>query len=218
MDGTTPDANGTSASRSYLTTALGLFALTLIILAAAFILNHQLRPRVGIAPPRTGKTPSVTRGSGPTPVRPTATPITTLIPSTPASRAPTPTVPPRQQVVQAYYRYWLAYSRALYTLDASHMHNVADDGELQRVQAEVAGFRQEDRAVHVLVTHHYLLLRLTGKRAQVYDQQLDRSFLINPVTKQPHTASTAGHTEKDIYFLKKIDGVWKVTKSLRQQG
>lgn len=217
MDESTTDmTRGPHSGRPYWMVALILLGVVALVLAAAFLLNQRLRLPIGIEPAATTRpsTPSTRPVTNPT-AAPTGSPVT----STPTTTATTtPMLSPRQQVVQAYRGYWHIYSRALYTLRTSGVNAVAADGELQRIQAEVAGFRQEDRAVHVRVTHHYLIVSVRGDRAQLYDEQLDRSFLIDPVTKDPHTASNKGHRETDIYFLKKIDGVWKVTKSLRQQG
>lgn len=205
-----------NSGQPYWRVALILLGVIVLVLAAAFLLNRRLRSPVGIAPAATAR-PTRTSGPSPGTTPPTVAPTT---PSATSTATGTPTLPPspRQQVIQAYRQYWQVYSRALYTLDTSQVHTVAVDGELVRIKAEVAGFRKQDRAVHVRVTHHYLIVSITGDRARLYDEQLDRSFLINPITKEPHTAPNNGHREKDIYFLRKIGGVWKVTKSLRQQG
>jgi len=118
--------------------------------------------------------------------------------------------------MQAYHRYWQDYSQALYTLDTSHMGSVATGAELRRVQAEVAGFRRRTRAVHVRVTHSALIVSIKGDSATVYDEIHNRSFTIDPVTKQPPQGSNQVDVEKDIYFFKNIHGIWKVTKSLRE--
>lgn len=219
MDEMTPGAKRSSTERPYRTTALALLILVIVLLGAAFFLNQRLRPHVGIAPVRVTPhaTSSTTAHDTTALPRPTVA-ATPLVTATSSPSTPTPTLTPRQQIAQAYHRYWQDYSRALYTLDATRMSAVAAGGELTRVQAEVAGFRQENRAVHVRVTHHELLVKVTGDRAQVYDEEIDRSFLIDPVTKQPPDAPNKGHLEKDIYFLQRIDGTWKVTGSLRQQG
>ena len=89
--------------------------------------------------------------------------------------------------------------------------------ELKRVQAEVADLRQRNRAVHVRVSHSALIVSIKGNMATVYDDQRDSSFLINPVTNEPHNGSVQPYPEKDIYYLRKMNGDWKVVKSLRQR-
>jgi CYTH domain-containing protein len=97
------------------------------------------------------------------------------------------------------------------------MSDVATGNELRRVQAEVAALQQRHRAVRVRVSHSALIVSIKGDRATVYDEQHDRSFLINPVTKEPHNGSVPPFLEKDIYYLQKVDGTWKIVKSLRQR-
>lgn len=220
MDETGARTDGTEP-RPFWAIGLALLALVLVLLAGAFLLTRHFTSHVGIEPTahRPGKTiPSpATHRSGGAPATTSPTAATTATPA-PTAQA-TPTLSPRQQVTQAYHRYWQTYSQALYTLDTSRMDTVATDSELKRVQAEVAGFRREGRAVHVRVTHDAVIVSLKGDAATVYDEQHDRSFLIDPVTKGPHVGpNSPAHLEKDIYYFKKVHGVWKVVKSLRQQG
>ena len=120
--------------------------------------------------------------------------------------------------MHAYHRYWQDYSQALYTLNTSHMGDVAIGAELRRVRAEVDGFRRRNDAVRVRVTHHALIVAMKGNTATIYDEVLNRSFLIDPVTKQPPRGSNQADLEKNIYSLKKTDGAWKVIRVLRQKG
>ena len=219
----TTDTNANShRSPSYWKVGLALLALVVVLLVGAFLLNHQLRPRVGVAPAATisGTTPHPTSGLRGRTSTSTAQPAIATATSTrvgPTAR-PTPTPTPRQALMQAYHRYWQNYTQALYTLDPSHMGEVATGAELRRVQAEVAGFRRRNDAVRVRVTHHALIVSIKGDTATIYDEVLNRSFLIDPITKQPPHGSNQADLEKNIYSLKKIDGAWKVTKVLRQKG
>ena len=213
---------GSDRHRPYRMVGLVLLGLVVIVLSVAFFVNQRLRPHVGVAslpataPAKALPTPGGHKGQGTLPVAaPTAAASATTVTST---VRPSPILTPRQQVQQAYHNYWQDYSQALYTLDTSHMSDVATGDELKRVQAEVAGFRQENRAVHVQVAHNALIVAIKGATATLYDEQHDGSFLIDPVTKEPHHGPNKVHVEKDIYFLKKINGIWKVTKSLRQKG
>jgi hypothetical protein len=215
-------ANPESAGRTpYWLVGLALLAVVVILLVAAFLLNEHLRSNVGVQP----LTPSVSKKGGTAPKRPSGTVIPTKVSPTPAvtrsptlTPRPTPTPTPRQQVTQAYYRYWRGYSQALYTLTTSHIGQVAAGGELRRIEAEVAGFRRQNYAVRVRVSHHALIVSIKGDTATIYDEVLNRSFAIDPVTKQPGQGSNRADLEKNIYTLKRIGGVWKVTKLLRQQG
>lgn len=217
VDETEARVKSDSGSRTpYWVIGLGLLGVVVVLLVAAFFLNQGLRSHVGIQP----LTPSVSKKGVSSPGQQTTSLPSTVAP-TAAPRAtaqPTPTLSPRQQVKQAYDRYWQTYSQSLYTLDTSRMSGVAADGELHRVEAEVAGFRRQNFAVRVRVTHHVLIVSIKGDTATVYDQVLNRSFAIDPVTKRPGQGSNRADLEKNIYTLKRIEGVWKVTKLLRQQG
>ncbi len=203
----------------YWVVGLAFLAVVVIILAAAFLLNRQLRSPVGIQPlARTSASsvpaPAGHRGgaSAITP-RPVVTPAPTSMPTA----APTPILSPRQQVVQAYHRYWQDYGQALYTLNTSHLSVVAADGELQQVRAQVVSLREAKRAVRVLVSHHALIVYIKGNNATIYDEIRNRSFTINPITKQPPRGSSQADLERDLYYLRKIHGSWKVVKSLREE-
>ena len=123
-----------------------------------------------------------------------------------------------QEIEDAYRRYWDVYSDALFNLDTSRLSSVATDEELRLMREEVEDFRRRGRAVRAVVTHSYLVLDVTESSATVYDEILDSSFLINPVTKQPPEGPDTRQLSKDIFYLKKLDGTWKVVRSLRQEG
>jgi hypothetical protein len=220
MDKTTLGSNPQPESRTpFWLTGLILLGVVVVVLVAAFLLNQHFRPHVGIEPSvrtpvRSASTPtSHTGGVAPATAQPTAS-----VAATPVSTVqPTPALSSRQQVVQAYHSYWRDYSQALYRLNTTDMTRVAAGKELHRVAAEVAALRQRARAVHVLVSHSALIVSVKGNSATLYDQQTDRSFLINPLTKEPRNGSAPPYVEKDIYFLQKIHGAWMVVKSLRQR-
>lgn len=217
MDETTGPGRQPQRRPAYWVVGLALLGVIAVVLVAAFLLNGHLRPHVGIQPlTHTPGSPTVSRLTG---ASATGTPQATISP-TPTSVAtvsPTPVLTPRQQVIQAYHRYWRAYGQTLYTLNTSPMDGVAAGSELTQVQSQVASLRQQRRAVHVVVSHHALIVSVKGNNATVYDEIRNRSFTINPVTKQPPHGSNQADLEKDIYFLQKIHGRWKVVKSLRQE-
>jgi hypothetical protein len=215
---TPADRNGVSEpGRPYWLVGLALLGLVLTILGVAFILDRQLRPRVEMQPvaAEIGEEPSALVAAegrpGQTPTPPSAAP---------AAVAATPTADPRllQEIEDAYRRYWEVYSDALFNLDTSRLLEVATDDELRRMREEVEDFRRRNRAVRAVVTHSYLVVDVTASEAKVYDEIRDSSSLIDPVTKQPPQGPDAGQLSKDIFFLRKVDGTWKVIRSLRQGG
>jgi hypothetical protein len=221
MDDTTPRRNPQSDHQaSFWVIGFILLGVIVVVLAAAFLLNQHFRSHVGIepavrTPTRSASTPtSHTGGTGSATAQPTGSQIPTPIPTTTPTVAPTP----RSAVMDAYDRYWRAYSQALYTLNTSAIGQVAGGNELRRVKAEVASFKRNNDAVHVRVSHHALIVAIKGNSATIYDEQHDGSWAIDPVTKEPHQGPNRRHLEKDFYYLKNTGGIWKVVKSVRQEG
>lgn len=218
MDETTTGINPQSEHRTpFWMVGLVLLGVVVVVLAGAFLVTQHFRSHVGIEPSAPATTGSASTpnghpgGAAPATAQSTASVAPTSVPAV----APTPTLSPRQQVVQAYYSYWQVYSQALYTLDASRMSNVATGGELRQVQAQGTSLRRDRRAVRTRVTHHALVVSIKRDKATVYDEILNRSFTIDPVTKQPPQGSKQADLEKDIYFFQRIHGNWKIVKSVR---
>ena len=202
---------------------LGLLVVLAILVSGAFLLNRQFRARIGIQE-GTVSLAAASAAASPAPVSPVATAsvassVAGSAASTVVSIAPSAsgdTSPVAQQVAAAYQHYWAVYSDALLNLDTSQVSQVATGDELQRMQQEVAGFRAKNHALRVVVDHHFFVFDVTPTDAKVYDETRDRSYTVDPVTKQPPTGPDQADIEKDIYFLQDIDGTWKVTKSVRQ--
>jgi hypothetical protein len=221
MDETTTGINPQSEHRTpFWVVGLMLLGVVVVVLVGAFLVTQHFRSHVGIepavrTPARSSLTPSDhTRGAAPATAQSTVSVVPTPVPTV----SPTSALSPRQQVMQAYNQYWQDYSQALYTLSTSRIGQVAAGDEFRRVKAEVAGFRQSNDAVHVRVSHHALIVAIKGNTATIFDTEHDGSWAIDPVTKEPYQAPNRHHLEKDIYFLKKTSGVWKVVKSVRQEG
>ena len=214
-----PVVSGTpEGRRPYWPVAAGLLAFVLVLVVAGFLLNRHFRASVGVT-----AAPTI---SAPTASAPASSAVSAASPSVIASAAasssvwpaPTGTVTPLgQEVAAAYQHYWQVYSDALLRLDTSQLSEVATGDELQRIQAEVDGIRKKNEAVRVSAEHNYFVFNVTPTQANVYDEVHDRSFTVDPVTKQPGQGPQGMNVEKDTYFLSKVDGVWKVTKSTRQR-
>ncbi len=222
--GSAPERNDESPpARAYCPIGLALVALVVAVLGAAFVLDRQLRPRVDVqpaAPPAVEAiAPSASTQVLPTPARssPTAAPS----PSAEGGIAPErPADDPRlvQEIEDAYRGYWEVYSAALFNLDTSRLPEIAVDDELHRLREEIEDFRRRNRAVRAVVTHSHLVIDVTATEATIYDEIRDSSFLIDPVTKGPPQSADPRHVVKDIFYLKKVEGTWKVHKHLRQEG
>jgi len=206
--------------RPFWVIGLILLGVVLVILAGAFVVSHHFRSHVGIesgarTPVRSSSTPGAYMGGG---AAATAQSTVSATPTSVPTVQPTPTLSPRQQVMQAYHHYWRDYRQALYTLTTFRLSRVAAGNELQRLESEVAGFKKRGYAVRVRVTHHALIVSITGDTATVYDEVLNRSYAVDLVTKQPGQGSSQADREKNMYSLQQFQGVWKVTKVLRQGG
>jgi hypothetical protein len=181
------------------------------------LLDRQLRPQADVQPAAPAAIEAVL-GPAPTQI---PTPARSAPPGAESGVAPgQPADAPRlvQEIEDAYRRYWEFYSAALFDLDASRLPDVAADDELRRLRDEIADLRRRNRAVRAVITHSFLVVDVTESEAKVYDEMRDSSFLIDPVTKQPPQGPDARHLEKDIFYYRKVEGTWKVIKSLRQEG
>ncbi len=213
---------------------LVMFGIIVVILVGAFLLNRQFRPRVGIEPVATplASSQAQARATPVVAVQPTAQPsptapaasTPTIVPITqaPSGAAPVakPTADPAvaKEVEQAYLKYWQVYGDALLSLDTSRVPDVAMDEELRRIQEQVDSFKQRKQAVRVDVSHRYFVFDVSGDDAKVYDEITNRSWAVDAVTKEPSKGPGESDLEKDTYFFKKIDGTWRVTKSVTQRG
>lgn len=200
-------------TRRSLLIGLGLLLLVLLILGSAWVVNARLRPATEIV--------QVPESTSPVPAA--ATPQTSSPPAASAIAPPlagmaTPDPELERAVEQAYLRYWERYSEALETLDTSRVPEVATGEELARIQEEVESVRQKGQAVRVDVSHNYVIFDIEPDEAKVFDEILNRSYSIDPVTLSPSQGPDVTDLEKDTYFFTKVDGVWKVTKSVRQEG
>jgi hypothetical protein len=200
---------------------LGLVGIVIVLIVAAFLLNRQFGARIGTQPGAvsTASPSPSTQASASVASAVAAAAAVNTFSSTGASAVPSASAdnsPLAQQVFAAYQRYWQVYSDALLNLDTSQVSQVATGDELDRIQQEVAGFHAKNHALRVVVDHHFFVFDVTPNDAKVYDETRDRSYTVDPVTKQPPTGPDQADIEKDIYFLQAVDGTWKVTKSVRQ--
>ncbi|HLG72492.1 MAG TPA: hypothetical protein VK009_18905 [Chloroflexota bacterium] len=199
---------------------LALLGVLVALVAGAFLLDKQFRSRIGVQPVAVNVASSsaaVPASRVPVADAASVAPVASVNASIVASAASSNS-PAAQAVLDAYQHYWQVYSNALLNLDTSHVGDVAAGEELTRIQQEVANFKQRNDAVRVVVEHHYLVFDVNADNAKVYDEVHDRSYAVDPVTKQPPQGPDQAHIEKDTFFFTKTDGGWKVSASTRQRG
>ncbi len=141
---------------------------------------------------------------------PTAVPTPTPTPTP----APAPSV--EEEVEAAYLAYWDAYALAALWLDASLMEGFASGEELRRIRDEVAALRESGVALRVVVEHDLLVVVTSPASAVVVDQVTNRSFYVDPVSKQPPRAEGGGEELRDTVFMEKAGERWIATGSQRE--
>jgi hypothetical protein len=201
-----------SARRSL---GLGLIGLAAAALLVAIVQSVplQLTNVDGRAAAPALETPAPRPGA----TGPTARTVLPLVgKSTPAPPV-TASLARRATIENAYLRYWDYYSDALFHLDITRIPEVAAGEEVQRIQEEVEGFRRRDRAVRVRVSHRYTIGEGPAG-AWIRDEITDRSFTIDPRTKQPSQGPGAGDVVRDLFLMKEFGDSWKVIKTTRERG
>lgn len=188
---------------------LALFVLVLIILGGAFFLNDRLKPKVGIEPVVTGIA-SVTATAIPTQI---SSPAPTIGGVAPPATVDSSTE--KAAVIQAYLHYWDVYSKALLTLDTSHLPEVMAGDELIQARQVVDNLQAQHHAAKTEVKHHLVVVSLTQNKAVIQDEYLNRSYLVDASTKRPLHTPTSGQTESISCQLSLQNGTWKVVKVIK---
>ena len=136
---------------------------------------------------------------------------------------PLPTVPPalEAEVAEAYLHYFDVRSEALLNLDPSRLPEVAAGAALTGLEQGIEMDGAEGHAVQTDVQHDFAVLRVEGDQAVVADQYRDRSIFVDPATRQPlpgqvQPAPEEAPVVRVLYYLQRIDGVWKVIRGERE--
>jgi len=132
--------------------------------------------------------------------------VTTPITSTDTSVTPAL----QDEISKAYARYWDVSAEAFWSLDDSQLSSVMADNELAGALKTMDDLRTEGRAGATLVTHNAVIVKATEDEAQIFDNVADRSFYVDPATKKQLNVPSEAENLTGFYFLRKIDGVWKV--------
>lgn len=206
--------------RPFWVVGLALLGFVIVVLASAFLLDRQLRPRVGIEPaPATSAiaAPTLTANRSPTAgATPAAQPTSVIPVATAFSGVRTSDSVQAREIEEAYLRYWNILVQGYLTLDSTQFAEVMAGAELARQQQEVRDLRLRGRAAKLEVTHRAAMSEIASDRAVVYDEYLNRSVFVDPTTKQELPASEPPETERISFELRKIDSKWKVTDAARR--
>ena len=122
-----------------------------------------------------------------------------------------------EEVETAYSRFWDVRTDAARNLDVSRLPEVMDGPALEREQQQIADLQARGLAAVVEADHDVGLLSLTPEEAELYDEYVNHSYLVDPVSREPVGAPEPDETVKVTFRLHKLDGVWKVVDSERQE-
>jgi len=204
-------ADQAQRSRSIWLAGGGVLLVVLVVLGSAFALDRYFRPRVGIEPAAGASV------AGASPTAPTATTpsssaagqgaVVTITQAADISRLGSQR---EREVARAYLRYWDVYAQAMETLDTSRLAEVTAGARHQEAVEEVGDLKTEGIAARIQVKHSFAVNRASEDEATIRDEYVNSSYAINPVSKQPVGEPGTSERLLDTYFLRRVDGVWKV--------
>jgi hypothetical protein len=206
--------------RSYWLVGLALLVVVALLLGGGTVLSQRLRPKVGLQSATTAhaQEPSkfgfILTRLAPQPSSHDAGPVT----------APSPEAGPTaieidpallEEVEAAYSKFWDIRTEAALNLDITRLSEVMAGPALEREQQQIHDLQARGVAAVIGGDHEVGLLSLTQDEAELYDEYVNRSYLVDPVTREPVGAPEPDETIKVSFRLQRIDGVWKVVDSER---
>jgi hypothetical protein len=200
--GAAPSGPPRGAARRTVRPVAGIAAVAVLAAAA-----------VGIAlATRGGQT--VPAAVAPTPPGPAVTVVPQPTSSAPPQASPSATAIPlalRQEIEQAYDRFWRVRADAALRLDPGRLPEVAAGTALEIETKNIEQLRAEGRAGRYVIDLQYGVVAATQTRAVVATKYQNRSYFVDPRTMQPLAPTPAAAEEVKMTFtLEKIDGTWKV--------
>jgi hypothetical protein len=130
-----------------------------------------------------------------------------LVASAPAP-APDPTL--LAEITDAFQKYSDIRAEAEWSLNGSRLSEIMPGAELAGSLRYLDELRASRRAVRTKVEHNVHVTRAIADEAEVVDYVTDWSVYVDAVTRQPLQPEPVGKELTEVYFLRKIDGVWKV--------
>ncbi|MGH3045553.1 MAG: IMS domain-containing protein [Gaiellaceae bacterium] len=142
-----------------------------------------------------------TNATSPTPIPPTESP-------SPASA--------KEQVREAYLRYWDVFPAAFRKLSADDLNDVTTGKALRVLGQQIQDLREKGLFVRVRVQHRITQIRLAdATTALVVDRLTNHSVTIDRATGKP-TEKDPNEVTVEAYTLKMEDGIWKVSAISRR--
>jgi hypothetical protein len=137
-------------------------------------------------------------------VSPTQTPAASASPSA------------EEEVITGYLHYWDVYADAVHNLDTSRLAEVMTGPRLERGLKEIQDLRDQGRAVDIVVENDPVVVQIEGDRAVIHDEYKNRSYFIDPTTKEPLSSPEGSQTIRDTVTLTRVDQTWKVLDTVRE--
>lgn len=225
MNETSSDTGATPVRRQpFWVVGLALLGLVVVLLVVAFLMDRQLRPRAGLeaAPTELAAITTTTPAGGRSPFeQPTITPIANVavfpIATARPSNMTVANSPLEREIEEAYYRYWDVLRQAYLNLDTSRLGEVMSEAELDRQVEQIGELKAQGKAAKLQVDHRIAFVRVSSDQAVIYDEYVNRSSFVDPVTKQELPTEAPPETEKISFEMKKIDNTWKVVDAAQHE-
>lgn len=117
-----------------------------------------------------------------------------------------------QEIEQAYLRFNYVLAEAELNLNTSQLPDVLAEPALGRYIRLIEEWQSEGRALKVEIEHNYRVGAHSSTEATVVDRYTNRSYWVDPQTKQPLNPDQLGSEQVSMsaYTMRKIDGTWKV--------
>ena len=142
-----------------------------------------------------------------------------------ANESPSPTPPSpdesptaeneKETVRKAYLRQWDVYAQAVLTLETEGLARVFTGKALEVVQDEIARRKRTETPSRVRVRHDFGVKIISPSTAVVDDRYINHTVTIDPKTGKP-TERDPNQIVHEVYTMKKVGGVWKVSAIVRQ--
>jgi hypothetical protein len=210
----------TPTRRSHWVVGVALLVSVALVLGGAVLLNQRLRPAVGTLPAPIAHAQEKSRytfvlGRQVLQQLPTdAEPV--VAPSPQASPDPIDVdLALLEEVESAYSTYWDVRTEAALNLDVSRLPEVMAGTAIERERQQIADLESRGVAAKIEADHDVGLQSISQDEAELYDEYVNRSYLIDPVTRQPVGAPEPDEVFKVSFRLQRLDGVWKVVDSER---
>jgi hypothetical protein len=127
------------------------------------------------------------------------------------------TSPTEREIEATFERYLRIYSEAVLSLDTSRLDEVLAGEALQLVTDEIDDRRVRGRPLKVIEENRVVALAdVTENRGFLLEEYTSRSVIVDASTQQPLPRSAPPLRVRQVYQLRRTDGVWRIVDWSRQ--